>query len=146
MSAQPPAYTGKGSSAGSNASVSLDSNTTGISVSNGNGASATNVTPGPVRGSLSTLSPQSVQVSAVCSNDGVNVTVTSSQVQNALLCCTNVFSIIINLQPYTGAVYAAERFSFCRNLVTSQNSFWLFLPRPNVNSACNTILVVLLMN
>uniref|UniRef100_A0A0K0FCQ4 Apple domain-containing protein n=1 Tax=Strongyloides venezuelensis TaxID=75913 RepID=A0A0K0FCQ4_STRVS len=40
---------------------------------------------------------------------------------------------------YTGVVYAAERFTFCKTVVHSSNTFSLFVPRPHFNNSCNGI-------
>uniref|UniRef100_A0A0N5CGC3 Apple domain-containing protein n=1 Tax=Strongyloides papillosus TaxID=174720 RepID=A0A0N5CGC3_STREA len=40
---------------------------------------------------------------------------------------------------YTGVVYAAERFTFCKTVVHSSNTFSLFIPRPHLNNSCNGI-------
>lgn len=92
----PLPYGGSGSdgnSSGTKGSISLavsgSSNSTELPSTSHTGsvgsAATGNTSPGPVRGSMSTLAPQSVQVSAVCSNDGVNVTVSSSQVAQLFL-------------------------------------------------------------
>uniref|UniRef100_A0A0N4ZIU0 Apple domain-containing protein n=1 Tax=Parastrongyloides trichosuri TaxID=131310 RepID=A0A0N4ZIU0_PARTI len=40
---------------------------------------------------------------------------------------------------YTGVVYAAERFSYCKTIVQDSNNFSLFIPRPRFNNSCNSI-------
>uniref|UniRef100_A0AC34RIG4 ZP domain-containing protein n=1 Tax=Panagrolaimus sp. JU765 TaxID=591449 RepID=A0AC34RIG4_9BILA len=40
---------------------------------------------------------------------------------------------------YTGAVYAAERFSQCRVLVEDKNNFSIFINRPSINNWCNAL-------
>ncbi|KAI6223570.1 hypothetical protein M3Y99_01455800 [Aphelenchoides fujianensis] len=67
------------------------------------------------------LETSRVRVSAVCLEKGVNVT----------------FSI--DQGNYTGAVYAAERFSQCREFVEQQSRFSLFVTRPSVDNLCNAL-------
>lgn len=40
---------------------------------------------------------------------------------------------------YTGAVYAAERFSQCRTFVEGKDEFTIFVTRPSVNNYCNAL-------
>ncbi|KAI1703329.1 PAN domain-containing protein [Ditylenchus destructor] len=63
-----------------------------------------------------------VKVSAMCMPNGVNVT----------------FNVLGGTK-YTGAVYAAERFSQCRIFVEEKQEFALFIHRPNVNNWCNAL-------
>ncbi|KAH7729312.1 Protein Y69A2AR.31 [Aphelenchoides avenae] len=63
----------------------------------------------------------SVKVKAACLDSGVNVTFRVTGVK------------------YTGAVYAAERFSQCRVFVENQDEFSMFIPRPSVNNWCNAL-------
>ncbi|KAI1713678.1 PAN domain-containing protein [Ditylenchus destructor] len=63
-----------------------------------------------------------VKVSAMCMPNGINVT----------------FNVLGGTK-YTGAVYAAERFSQCRIFVEEKQEFALFIHRPNVNNWCNAL-------
>ena len=66
------------------------------------------------------LPTNKIHVTAMCLERGVNVT----------------FKIDNN---YTGAIYAAERFSQCRIFVESRNEFNIFVTRPSVNNFCNAL-------
>ncbi|CEF59989.1 No mechanoreceptor potential A [Strongyloides ratti] len=43
------------------------------------------------------------------------------------------------LKNYTGAVYAIEKFSYCKTIVNYSNVFSIFIPRPRFNNSCNSI-------
>uniref|UniRef100_A0A1I8AAI7 PAN domain protein n=1 Tax=Steinernema glaseri TaxID=37863 RepID=A0A1I8AAI7_9BILA len=51
----------------------------------------------------------------------------------------NVTFRVTGSQKYSGAVYAAERFSSCRELVAGEDEFSLFLPKPSIDNSCNVV-------
>lgn len=65
-----------------------------------------------------------IEITASCVSDGVNVTVK------------------LNGKSYSGAIYASERYRFCRQTVVDASQFSLFLPRPTISTTCNTLEVV----
>jgi hypothetical protein len=82
------------------------------------------------------LQTDQLLITAACVPDGVNVTVSlNDQVQTV----TATRSQLLIIQRYSGAIYAAERYSFCRQRVENTSQFSLFLRRPTVNNACNTL-------
>uniref|UniRef100_A0A915E229 Uncharacterized protein n=1 Tax=Ditylenchus dipsaci TaxID=166011 RepID=A0A915E229_9BILA len=72
--------------------------------------------------SMTTVDGSKVHVNAMCLHHGVNVTFR-----------------ILNQAKYTGAVYAAERFSQCRIFVEDKQEFAIFIHRPNFNNLCNAL-------
>uniref|UniRef100_A0A914YS84 ZP domain-containing protein n=1 Tax=Panagrolaimus superbus TaxID=310955 RepID=A0A914YS84_9BILA len=62
-----------------------------------------------------------VELSAICLDHGINVTFMTKH------------------QYYTGAIYAAERFSQCRILVENKKEFSIFINRPSENNWCNAL-------
>uniref|UniRef100_A0AC35U7P9 ZP domain-containing protein n=1 Tax=Rhabditophanes sp. KR3021 TaxID=114890 RepID=A0AC35U7P9_9BILA len=66
---------------------------------------------------ITKLTPSDLHVRVICFSAGANVTFK-----------------VNNMTKYSGAVYAAERFSQCRLFVQDSNFFTLFIPRPSPNS------------
>uniref|UniRef100_A0A7E4VEC9 Apple domain-containing protein n=1 Tax=Panagrellus redivivus TaxID=6233 RepID=A0A7E4VEC9_PANRE len=67
------------------------------------------------------LAQNDVEVSAICLEHGVNVTFMTKNAR------------------YTGAVYAAERFSQCKIVVEKRDEFSIFVNRPTSNNWCNAL-------
>ncbi|CAJ0584294.1 unnamed protein product, partial [Mesorhabditis spiculigera] len=77
----------------------------------------------PLTENVGHVSPSAVATRAECYENGVNVT----------------FQVNGKGQDYTGAVYAAERFSQCRVFVKKARSYSIFIPRPAHNTWCNAL-------
>ncbi len=60
---------------------------------------------------------------ALCSNDGIRF-------------------IVNTKEPYTGAIYAAERFSTCSQVVENAKQISMIFPPPTVSTDCGTVIKV----
>lgn len=59
------------------------------------------------------------------------------------LCTDQGIKFIVNTkQPYTGAIYAAEHFETCSQVVNNAQQIQLTFPPPSVTTACGTVLRV----
>ncbi|CAJ0928779.1 unnamed protein product, partial [Mesorhabditis belari] len=77
----------------------------------------------PLTANVGHVPPGSLKSRAECHENGVNIT----------------FEVTDAESDYTGAVYAAERFSQCRVFVKSAKRFSIFVPRPEHNTWCNAL-------
>ena len=66
-----------------------------------------------------------------------------SQFGGMALCTNDGIKFIVNTkQPYTGAIYAAERFSTCSKVVTNARTIEMIFPPPTISADCGTTLKV----
>lgn len=66
-----------------------------------------------------------------------------SQFGGMALCTNEGIRFIVNTkEPYTGAVYAAERFSTCSQIVENAKQIAMLFPPPTVSSDCGTTIRV----
>lgn len=60
------------------------------------------------------------------------------------LCTNEGIRFIVNTkEPYTGAIYAAERFGTCSQVVENAKQISINFPPPTVSSDCGTVIKVL---
>ena len=59
------------------------------------------------------------------------------------LCTNDGIRFIVNTkEPYTGAIYAAEKFSTCSQVVENAKQISITFPPPNVSPNCGTTIKV----
>lgn len=57
------------------------------------------------------------------------------------LCTDEGIKFIVNTKdPYSGAIYAAERFASCNQVVNNARQIQLTFPPPTISTACGTVL------
>lgn len=66
-----------------------------------------------------------------------------SQFGGMALCTNEGIRFIVNTkEPYTGAIYAAERFGTCSQVVENAKQISINFPPPTVSSDCGTVIKV----
>ena len=59
------------------------------------------------------------------------------------LCTNEGIRFIVNTkEPYTGAIYAAEKFSTCSQVVEDQKQITITFPPPTISTNCGTVIKV----
>jgi len=67
-----------------------------------------------------------------------------SQFGGMALCTNEGIRFIVNTkEPYTGAIYAAEKFSTCSQVVENAKQISITFPPPNISPNCGTTIKVL---